>query len=93
MNSIPFLSDLTRKAVQAAYKPTADGPFVGKSCGYRECREYGRFILTPVGTDPAVMGSQRCARHMPASITEMMDTDGKAVVVQEVPKVTRYRKS
>lgn len=93
MNSIPFLSDLTRKAIQAAYKPTADGPFVGKLCGYGECREYGRFVLTPIGNDPADIGIQRCARHMPGSITDMMDNHGKAVVVQEVPKVTRYRKN
>ena len=74
--------------LREVYPTVSTGPYVGKPCYM--CQTWGRYIVTPVGLEPAHAGTQVCARHLSGEIGKTMDDCGRAVVVQEVPRTTRY---
>lgn len=79
------------KELEQAYPPCADGPYVGKPCGREGCREVARYAITPTGRVPADHAKLACGRHMMSTCSAVIDVSGKSVVIQEIPRMVRYR--
>lgn len=84
------VTPIERKGKAFEYTQLAQGPHVGKRCIDPGCKTYARWVITPLGADPAT-GEGLCGKHLTLYLASMMLGSGTAYVIQEIPRVARTR--